>query len=56
MTERYHRIRIKLLEYREIRSHNQLEPKHFCSLKTFRITICFPSEDWYRAAVEREFV
>ena len=56
MTERYHRIRMKLLEYRENRSHNRLQIKLFCSLKTFRITICFLSEDWYRATVEREFV
>ena len=47
---------MKLLEFCTNRSHSQLQIKLFFSLKTFQIALCFPSQDWFRAAVEREYV
>ena len=56
MVEQYHRIKEKLLEYRLNRRHSQLQIKLCISQKIFRITLCFPSEDWLSTAVEREYI
>ena len=56
MVEQYHRIKEKLLEYRLNRSHSRLKIKLCISQKKFRISFCFPTEDWLSTAVEKEYI
>ena len=56
MVGKYYRIKEKLLEYHLNRSHSRMQIKLYISQKKFRITLCFPSEGWLSAAVEREYI
>ena len=56
MGGRYHQIKEKLLLFRLNRSHDRLQIKLYMFQKKFRIILCFPSEDWFLTADEREFV
>ena len=55
MAEQYLQLRRKLFRYRIDRSSEQLQI-NLCieQNKKIKITLCFPSEDWYIVSEERE--